>query len=210
MLPDHESILALIQKGAGFLSGPWRRQVFHAVFHYLHGFGHLAQDRNHFLGQALVAPHSGVVAKQDPFRSEGRRDSCDDVRARGLEPRRQQLRDDPRPVSVDDERWQAVAFRMYDTPCSCADAVTPPRGGGDPLVPPVGIDGPVAAREEPEADFRLRRIERLAEVFAFAIGDGNDAGRLVRLFRDIAAVNPRMTLVPPFSTTRSNADGRTV
>ena len=68
------------------------------------------------------------------------------------------------------------------------------------------IDGLAGASEETQPDLGAGRIERLSEELALSIGDGDDAGRLVRFFGDVAAVNPGMPLLPTFSTARGDFD----
>src|SRR5205823_12085365 len=102
---------------------------------------------------------------------------------------RQQLRDDPRSVAVDDERGQAVRFGVHHAPRARVDAVAAPGGRGNALRPPRRIDGLFAAGEQPQPDLGLRRVERLAEELAFAVGDGDDAGCLVGFFSDVAPID---------------------
>ncbi len=207
VLSNERSVLALIEKRAGFLPGPRRGEILHTILDNLDNLGNLPLGEHHLRRQPLVAPHPGVVAKQNPFRSERGGDSRNDVRARGLEPCRQQLRDDPRPVAVDDERGQAVTFGVHDAPGARADAVAATGCGGNALRPPRRIDGFFAAGEQPQPDLGVRRVERLAEELAFAVGDGDDAGLLVGFLSDVAPIDPGVSLFPSFRAPSSNLDG---
>ena len=103
VLSHQNPVFALIEEGTRLLSGPRRGEVFHTILHNLDNLGNLPMGEQNLRRQALVAPYPGVVAEQDAFGSERRRYSREHVRSRGLQPRREQLRDDPRSVLVDDE-----------------------------------------------------------------------------------------------------------
>src|SRR6266850_1519800 len=196
VLSHQNPVLALIEECPGFLSPPRRSEVLQPILHDLDYLGHLTEGQHNLSRQPLVAPDGCVIAEQDALGCESRRDSGDDVRSCGLEPCREQLRDDPGSVLVDDEGRQTVAFSVHDAPCTCLDSVAATRGCPDARGPPLCIDGFVGPREEPEPDLGARGVERLAEELAFAIGDGDDARFLLGLLGDVAAIDPGVALFP--------------
>ena len=206
VLSHQNPVFALIEERARFLSRPWRRQVLQTVLDHLHNFGNLAEGQQNLRRQPLMPPDRGIVAEQDALWCEGGADSCEHLGARGLEARREQLDDDPGSVLVDDERRQAVAFGVHDAPRTCLDSVAATRGCRDARGPPLCIDGFVAAREETEPDLGARGVERLAEELAFSVRDGDDAGFLVRLFGDVATIDPGVALFPALSASGCDFD----
>src|SRR5207245_9311713 len=85
-----------------------------------------------------------------------------------------------------------------------------PTGAGRaaPALPPAGIDGLAAARQEPQSDLRLGRIQRLAVATAAPVGDAHDPGRVARLVVDVGAVDPRMAGLPARGALRAHDDRR--
>src|SRR2546425_11037948 len=95
---------------------------------------------------------------------------------------------------------------MHRAPGGGLDTIAAAGGYGDPVRPPRRVYGLSAAREQPQSDLRAGRVQRLAEELALAIGHRDDAWRLVGLFGDVAAVDPRMALLPAFRTARGDFD----
>jgi len=65
---------------------------------------------------------------------------------------------------------------MHHAPGTGIDAIAPARRGGNARGPPLRVDGLIPACEQPQPYLRARRVERLAEELALAIGDRDDAG----------------------------------
>src|SRR5713226_8470729 len=95
---------------------------------------------------------------------------------------------------------------MYHAPGAGIDAIAPARRRRDARSPPRRVDGLVAAGEESQPDFGARRVERLAEELALAIGDRDDAWLLVRFFSDVASVDPGVALLPALGAPSGDLD----
>src|SRR5207247_730058 len=172
--------------------------------------GHTAERRDHFERQRFMAPDRRVVAEQYALGRERRADSRDDVVPGLLEPGREQLGDDVRSVAVHDQRRQPIAFGVDHAVRRSGNAGPPGQRRGDPLAPPAGVDRLAPARQQPQPDLRLGRIQRLAEVPATAVGDRDDAWCIPRLVVQVGPIDPGVTPLPAaragYSAVRSGED----
>ena len=178
----HENaVFPLIEETARLLSGVRCNPIPHGAFTYFDEFGNGPSDFLHLQGKILMTPHRCVVTEEDRFRVDCGVDGGEHLVSHRLQSSRKQLHDDDFSVFVDDQRWQAVAFGMHDAITGGVQIlrVAHGKGLGDPIVPPVTIDGCFLGREETQADFRRRAPERLTEEVSVGVFRTDDAWRRV-------------------------------
>ena len=144
-LAGQKPVRPLIEKRAGLLSRPGRREVAHRAFPHLDlpGNGSVARDRSPAKALPAGAPARRSAGASPPARRSP--PAPQDGLAHGLEPGRQDLDHQPAIITVDHERRQGVPFGM-DHPIGGGIDVAPAGGArGEPLAPPGRVDRAVAS-----------------------------------------------------------------
>jgi hypothetical protein len=102
--------------------------------------------------QALSPPGGCVVSEQDSFGSQHLDQRRDDALTHGLEPRRQDLNDQPAVVAIHNERRNGISLAMHQALGGGIDACTSGDAGAQPLDPPAVINGTVGTLQKPQPD----------------------------------------------------------
>src|SRR5262249_26852909 len=157
--------------------------------------GHFARGELDRFGKRFMAADRGVIAEQDALGRQHLAQGADDVVTQRLEAGREQLHHEPAVVAVYDQAGESVALGVYHAIGCGSDTGAPAEGEGDALLPPGLVDGSVLALEQSQPDFRRRRVECLALELSPPIKDRDHAG-LWRSMRDVARLNPGMTMEP--------------
>src|SRR6476661_4472382 len=133
------AVLALVEKRARLLAPPRRCEIAYAVFIHLDLVGHRAGEQLDSRVESLFVAQGHVVPRENTRRLDELVQRGDDVRSESLEAGTHQLHDQPAVVSIDDERWDQVAFAMHEAirirgaselaaPCDGAlECASPPR-----------------------------------------------------------------------------------
>ncbi len=110
------AVLALIEERAGLLAGRQCGDVGDAPFADHDLIRHDAVQHLHAAGQALVAPHRRIVAREDSPGREPLHQHVDDLRAPRLEPRGQELHHEHVLVAVHHQRRKAIRLPVHHPP----------------------------------------------------------------------------------------------
>lgn len=194
-LAGPNAVGSLIEKCAGLLTGPWRGEVSHRLLDH---FDVLGDRARHQLGgdrKALVLAGRGVVPEQNPGRREDGIDAVQNLIAHGFETGREELGNHPAIVSIDDEGRESISLGVHHPISGCVDSCPASQGFAEFPLPPTGINPSRGSLQQAEPDFRAGGVEGLAEEFAAAIPDLDQAGCIGR-FGDVTRIDPGVAVLP--------------
>ena len=116
------AVLALIEEQAGLLAAAQVDLVADAPFADRHPLGHGAGDDGHVRLEPFERADLGVVARQDPGRTQPLAEHGDDLRQQAIGRLGQGLHHEVVAVAVDDQRRQQIAFAVDDAVGGGVDA----------------------------------------------------------------------------------------
>jgi hypothetical protein len=139
----HEvSILALVEKCAGLLSRPRRREKSHSILVDLNLAWNISVENDRLARKTLFRPQRHVVPRENPRRLDQLSERRNDLLAKRLEARAHELNDEPGRVAIAHERWTSIGFTVHEAQrVGVLLERNPPRNRrSDPRVPPRLVD----------------------------------------------------------------------